>query len=198
MPTALERFLDQVADRNAHVGGGSLAALSAAMSAALLEKLPGTSAQSTRLRRIRSECTKLILEDGIAFARVLQADRVRNPQGFSRRLKSAIEIPCRIAQDAHGLVIMGRRARRRVKRPWRSDAQCALALAVAAEASACAMIHANLRWLHDSTYTRRIRRRLRWSHHLPLAQRAKSAKGGLRPWRKRQVVGWPPMPRRAA
>ena len=156
----VEQFLEQVARRGSWVGGGSVAALAAALSAALLEKLVHRAALITRLRRIRRECTALIQRDAKMFARVIQATRHKNRQRFSRALKTATEVPCRVFEDALTVQRACRDAQRSVKPQFQSDLRCAMAVALAAAESARTLVLTNLAWLNDRAYTKRIRRRL--------------------------------------
>ena len=161
MHGSLEHFLDEVARRGSWFGGGSAAALTAALSAALLEKLLAQPPAAHRVGRIRRDCAALIQRDADTFARVIAATRLRRRQAFARALKTATGVPCRIAIHARKLAATCRAARRLVKPRLQSDLRCALALANAADAAACALIDTNLVWLNEPGYTRMIRRRLR-------------------------------------
>ena len=161
MQGSLEGFLDQVSRRGSWLGGDSVAALSAALSAALLEKLVHQPSSARRLRRIRRECLALVQRDANAFARVIQATRAQNRPAFRRRLKAAIEIPVHVVEYARALQAACRSARRAVKPQFHSDLQCVRALAAAAEEASRAFITTNLAWLDDPAYARRIRHRLR-------------------------------------
>ena len=157
---SVEGFLNQVARRGSWIGGGSVAALSAALSAALLEKLVHQPALVRRLRRIRRECLALVQRDASAFARVIQATRVRDRRAFQRALKAAIEIPVRIFEHARTVHAACREAQRAVSSRFHSDLRCARALAAAAEEASRGFISTNLAWLGDRNYARRIRRRI--------------------------------------
>ena len=157
---SLEHFLEQVARRGSWVGGGSVAALSAALSAALLEKLVIRPALARRLRAIRRQCLSLVPQDAERFARVIQVTRLKDRQAFARALKRATNIPCRVFRHAQTIEAACRAAQRSVKPQFQSDLRCAMALAMAASESARALIHTNLAWLDDQTYTRRVRRQL--------------------------------------
>ena len=160
MQASLEQFLEQVARRGSWVGGGSVSALSAALAAALLEKLIPSVPQARRLRRIRRECVRLIDADAGTFARVIRAIREDDQPSFRRSLKAATEIPCRVVEHARMIQAACRQAKRALKPRFRSDLLCAMATARGAEESAQALIRTNLAWLHDPAYARQIRRRL--------------------------------------
>ena len=161
MHGSVEQFLNQVARQGSWVGGGSVAAFSAALSAALLEKLIRTPATARRLHRIRRECLQLVQQDADSFARVIRATRTTNRQAFARSLKAAIDIPRRVHAYAKTLDTASRRARRWINPRFHSDLRCAEALASAAAQAAVAFIDTNLAWLGDPAYSRSVRRQLR-------------------------------------
>ena len=173
MEGSLEQFLEQVARRGSWVGGGSVAALSAALSAALLEKLVIAPPTVRRLRLIRRQCVQLIAQDAERFARVIQATRRKHRPTFSRSLKMATEIPCRVFEHAQTVQAACRAAQRSVKPKFQSDLRCAMAVAMAAAESARVLIHTNLAWLNDQAYTRRIRRRIQAAGTQPQAGKSK-------------------------
>jgi formiminotetrahydrofolate cyclodeaminase len=160
MQDSLERFLEQVAHRGSWVGGGSVAALSAALAAALLEKLTLRPQSARRLRGIRQECFRLIQRDAQMFARVIRATRAKNGQAFQRSLKGATEVPYRVFKRAHTIQAVCRAQQRSIKPQFQSDLWCAMALALAASESALALIRTNLAWLDDPAYLKTMQRRL--------------------------------------
>ncbi len=161
MDRSLEGLLDQVALRGSWYGGGSVAALSTALSAALLEKLVANPALGRRLHRIRRDCLQLIEQDARTFARVIQATRKPgNRQAFVRALKAATAVPVRLVRHAHTLQAVSRAAQRRMKPRFRSDLRCVTALARASGEGAQALILTNLAWLGDAAYARTVRRTL--------------------------------------
>ena len=155
------QFLEQVARRGSWFGGGSASALSAALSAALLEKLTPSSAVGRRLARIRRVCVRLIERDAVMFARVIETMRAGQRSAFQRALKAATDVPCRVFEYAHVIQAACRIAARTIGPKFQSDVTCARALAVAASEGARALIETNLAWLRDPVYTTRVRRRLR-------------------------------------
>jgi formiminotetrahydrofolate cyclodeaminase len=137
-----------------------VAALAAALSAALLEKLVHRSALIARLRRVRRECEALIQRDAELFARVIQATRQPDRRSFRRALRAATDVPCRVFEDALIIQRACRAARQAVKPRFQSDLRCAMAVALAAAESARTLIQTNLAWLDDPAYARGVRRRL--------------------------------------
>ena len=160
MHARISEFVDHVARRGSWFGGGSVAALSGALSAALLEKLLHEPPAIRRLRAIRRECLALIERDAETFARVIGATRTKRRGAFARALKRAIDVPCRVFEDAQTVQALCREAQRAVKPRFQSDLRCAMAVALAASESARTLIHTNLEWLNDPRYTTQIRRRL--------------------------------------
>ncbi len=157
---SLDEFLEQVARRGSWVGGGSVAALSAALSAALLEKLVTRPAVSRKLRRVRTACIALIDHDADTFSRVIQATRHKNQAGFRQALKRATDVPRQVFESAALVQAACHAARRTINPRFQSDLRCAEALASASCVAARALIHTNLVWLKDPAYARATQRRL--------------------------------------
>ena len=157
---SVERMLDQVARKGSWMGGGSVVALTTAFAAALLEKLTAAARPAERLRRIRRDCLGLVERDAAAFARVIEATRSNDLRQFARCLKAATEIPYRLVRHAAGIQAACRMVERAISPRFRSDLRCAQALARCADASARALIAANLDWLNDAAYAKVMRRRL--------------------------------------
>ena len=164
MPASLEQFLEEVARRGSWIGGGSVAALSAALAAALLEKLVHEPRVGRQLRRIRQECVRLIQRDAELFSQVIRATQQKRRQVFARALKAATDIPCRVFEHAQTIQAACRTAQRAVKPRFQSDLRCAMAVALAAGESARTLILTNLAWLNDRTYTKQVYRRLASAH----------------------------------
>lgn len=160
MESTLEQFLEQVARRGSWVGGGSVAAVGAALSAALLEKLVYQPDAARRFRRVRRECLKLVTRDAEAFSAVIRAMHRKDQPAVQRALKQATEIPWQVFQHAQTVRAACRSAARLVKPRFQADLRCAMALAKASAESATILIHTNLDWLRDPAYTLRMRQRL--------------------------------------
>jgi len=161
---SIEQLLGQIARRGSWLGGGSVAALSAALSAALLEKLVFHAPTARRIQRIRRSCIGLVQRDAVTFSRVIQAIRAGERQAFRRTLKSATEVPCQVFEHAQMIRAVCRAAQRSIGPRFQSDLRCAMAVALAASESARALIDTNLAWLNDRAYTRLIRHRLQSAH----------------------------------
>lgn len=162
---SIEQFLEQVARRGSWFGGGSVAALSAALAAALLEKLVFHAPTARRIQRIRRSCIGLVQRDAVTFSRVIQAIRAGDRQAFRRALTSATEVPCQVFEHAQMIRAVCRAAQRSIERRFQSDLRCVTAVALAASESARALIDTNLAWLNDARYAKAVYRRLRSAGH---------------------------------
>lgn len=136
-----------------------MAALSAALAAALLEKLTLAPRDRRRARAIRRSCLALVERDAVVFSRVIQATRT-SPPLVAQRLKRATQIPCHIVRDARAIQEACRATQPEIKPQFRSDLRCAMALAHAADVSGRALIETNLAWLNEPAYAKRIRQQL--------------------------------------
>ena len=157
---SLDRFVSHIARRGSWFGGGSVAALCAALAAALLEKIVVQAAPARALREIRRDCLGLIQKDADAFARVIKTTQRKDQSAFRSSLNTAIDIPCRVFEQAERIQSACRMAQRTVKPQYQSDLRCALAVALAAAESARTLVITNLAWLNDPATTRQIERRL--------------------------------------
>jgi len=158
---SFDLFLEQIARRGSWLGGGSAAAVTAALAAALVEKLTVDAGVRRQVRRLRRDCTRLVQQDAAAFARVIRASRSGRREAFVRALQAATDVPCQIVEQASAVETACRRTARTIKPQFQSDLRCARALAAAAGASGRALIDTNLKWLNDPAFSRGIRRRLR-------------------------------------
>jgi len=144
---SINQFLEQVARRGSWFGGGSVAALSTALSAALLEKLLAESTLRRELQHRRQACVRLIDEDATTFARAIAASRTKTPGRFQRALTQATRVQVHVAAHAKAVDAACRRAQRMVKPQLQSDLRCARGLAQAAAAAAHMLIETNRAWL---------------------------------------------------
>lgn len=149
-----------MARRGSLTGGGSVVALGAALSAALLEKLITRPALSARVRRIRASCLALADQDVVVFSRVIQATRHQDRRQFAAALKKATDVPFAVFQHSRRLRAAVAQVRRAINPKFHSDLRCALALADAAGTGARVLILTNLAWLRDARYTQQMKRRL--------------------------------------
>ena len=144
--SAVRQLLEQTADRRSSYGGGSAAALSCALAAALVEKLAGRTGSAMTARRLRACCTRLIEADAKAFAAVVRASARQDRSAIRRALTVATDIPSQVGECAQQVLSIARRIRARVSPRYRVDLDCAQALARAAKQSAQALVAANRAW----------------------------------------------------
>jgi len=157
---SLHQFLDRVAHRGSWVGGGSVAALTAALAAALLEKLLVRPQTVRTLRRTRGHCLRLVHEDAETFARVIQATRTRHQGTFRAALKASTNVQEHVFAHARTIQRLCRLAKRSVKPRLQSDLHCAMVLAKASEEASRTLIQTNRAWLNDRiSAPRRLRPR---------------------------------------
>ena len=174
MAQSFTALLEELARPRSRLGGGSSAAMAVAIAAALCEKLSGHGPTLQRLRVIRRQASAFIDQDAKAFARVIDALRSgRRPQA-RQALKAATGLQGRVFQLAQELQAISRNAKPRIPSRYGSDLQCVMAIAMAAKRSAAILIRANIAWIDEPQYTKRMRRCLQ-SH---FAKRPPQHSGG--------------------
>lgn len=144
--SSVQQLLERTADRRSSYGGGSAAALSCALAAALVEKLAGRTGSAATARKLRACCTRLIEADAKAFAAVVRAGARQDRSALRRALRVATDVPCQVGECAQQVLSIARRIRARVSPRYRVDLCCAEALARAAKQSAQALVAANCAW----------------------------------------------------
>lgn len=157
---SVEDLLDHVARRGSWYGGGSVAALAAAMACALLEKLILKAGALKKLKRLRKECLALVEKDAVSFARAIHGMRLGRRAVFVSRLKAATEVPYRVLHNAYAIKAMGKAYQKTIKPQFQSDVRCALVLAQASADSAETFIETNLAWLKERSYTAGMHKRI--------------------------------------
>ena len=160
MSSSVRPILDSIAKQGSWYGGGSAAALTCAVSAALLEKLLRASSDVRPLRALRMRAMALIEQDAKAFSQVIHAYYRGSRSSAQRKLKVAIEIPLTVYRDSVHLLAVAARSRRLIKPRYRVDLDCAVALANATALASLALVRTNLAWLDEPAFTRRVRAEL--------------------------------------
>ena len=143
----LGELLDVLACGSAPVGGGSVAAVTGAMAAALLERCAaeaGAERSRARLAMLRSGLADLIDVDAAALVSLMRGSAESVDNETARLLGEAASAPMdrlhAVASELCGLA----EELERDGRPWlRGEAQCAGALARAAEHAAGAIVALN-------------------------------------------------------
>ena len=174
MRQSIDQFLRRTATKGSWYGGGSAAALTGALTAALLEKLVVGNAAATS-RSIRKRCTTLIEADAKVFARVIKAYYEQDRVAVRRTLKRAIEVPVAVYRAADQLLTLAASAQRTIPQRYQSDVQCVVALGKATRDAARALVMTNLAWLNDPQYSRQVRRALSSNSRASSRSRAASA-----------------------
>jgi formiminotetrahydrofolate cyclodeaminase len=155
----VKEWLEELGERGPVPGGGSAAAITAAMSASLVAmtarlssgawpEANGMVAQAARLRKRLSDYAQT---DADAYAASLQAMAGVTEVPDERRdyelgsvLDRAAEIPLRIAETAHDVVLLAAEAAVRGEPQQQADALAAVALAAAATQAAARLVEVNL------------------------------------------------------
>ena len=158
--SSVRTFLDQTATQGTWYGGGSAAAFTCALSAALLEKLARSPASRKTLHVIRTRCVRLIEADAASFARVVRAQSRHDARSMTKALKAAIDVPLQVCRDASRIRKIAIEIRPSIRRHYDVDLRCAVELAQAAGKAAQALVATNLTWLNEPKYSRRIRQHL--------------------------------------
>jgi methenyltetrahydrofolate cyclohydrolase len=153
----LESFLAAVADATPAPGGGSSAAVTAALAAALVEmaarigsakeaagagaaRAPGTEA-AERATELRARALRLAEEELSSYAPVLEA---RTPEERSAALAAASEPPAHVVEAAAEIAELGVRVAESSSAAVRGDALTGVVLAEAAAAAAARLVEINV------------------------------------------------------
>jgi methenyltetrahydrofolate cyclohydrolase len=142
---SLESFLESVADATPAPGGGSSAAVGAALAAALVEMAAriasaGEAAEQAAALRVRA--MRLAENELSSYAPVLEA---RTPEERSAALGAASEPPAGIAELAADVAELGLEVASSASEAVRGDALTGVTLAEAAASAAARLVEINLR-----------------------------------------------------
>jgi formiminotetrahydrofolate cyclodeaminase len=148
----LAEFLDAVAEATPAPGGGTSAACTAALAAALVEmaaRLAGESDAAERSRRLRTQALAIAEQELSSYEPVLEAMRLpRDDPTRAPRLESALidasATPLAIAQAAAEVAELGVAVARQSSREVSGDAVTGTLLAEAAAAAAAGLVEVNL------------------------------------------------------
>ncbi len=142
---SLEDFLDAVAAKTPAPGGGTSAAVTAALAAALVEmsaRLASEDEAAKRASALRAQALRLGEEELSSYAPVLEAqteaDRVTALDGAS-------EAPAQIAETAAEVAELGVKVAASSSEAVRGDALTGVTLAEAAAAAAARLVEINVR-----------------------------------------------------
>ena len=157
LTATLAQFLDRLAARTPAPGGGSVAAVTCAMAAGLVEMAaafdPGVTLDGVgeRARDLRARAAALADADGAAYAEVLEA--LRMPAGPDRTARlddavgGAIECPMQVLEIAAEVATLAADVAARGNRNLEGDAITGALLAEAAARSAATLAQLNVSML---------------------------------------------------
>jgi methenyltetrahydrofolate cyclohydrolase len=140
----LEEFLAAVADATPAPGGGSSAAVTAALAAALVEMSAGlasSGALAEPARALRARALRLAQEELSSYAPVLEA---RDERERELALAAASEPPAQIAETAAEVAELGVEVASSASAAVRGDALTGVTLAEAAASAAFRLVEINL------------------------------------------------------
>ncbi len=156
----LKALLDKIPATGSAYGGGSMTAASLAMACALIEKVTPNPQVQQETARFRALALQSTTQDATVFKRVLLAMRKGKRAEFKKNLRAATDLQLEIYQLAHLLLAGTKQAHREVKSDYLCDLKCARALLKASKEGAKALILANIDWLDDAAYTKKIQKEL--------------------------------------
>ena len=153
----IQDFLALMASKAPTPGGGSCAAIAAALSAALIEKVAGKARKRHRraaslyaqARTLRLRATRAIAADADAYLRVVNASRRHDRRSLMHALRNAAQVPQGVARDAKALSRLSQRLLAISSPVWRSDVECAHDLALASERASAGFVRANQQYLRS-------------------------------------------------
>jgi methenyltetrahydrofolate cyclohydrolase len=141
---ALDDFLDSVAEDTPAPGGGSSAAVTAALAAALVEmaaSIGSAGEEAEQARALRAEALRLAEEELTSYAPVLEA---RTPADRATALNAASEPPAQVAETSAAVAELGLEVARSSSPAVRGDALTGVLLAEAAAAAAARLVETNI------------------------------------------------------
>jgi len=168
----ISKFLDEVASESPTPGGGSVAAISGAQAAALIEMVCALTLKHESYKSVhkkvlsfkkesnllRKKMYTLCDSDAKSFNAVIKAYKSKDAGGIQKTLKGATEVPLltykiaiRLEQIASDLVRTG-------NRNAVSDAKSALYLAKAAKQSALENVKINLKEINEKKFIEKVNR----------------------------------------
>jgi formiminotetrahydrofolate cyclodeaminase len=168
----VKEWLEELGERGPVPGGGSAAAMTAAMAASLVAMTARLSTDSwaeasgivAQAARLRTRLAAFAQTDADVYAASLQAmARVsdvpddRRDYELGSALDEAAETPLRIAEAAADVVLLAAEASARGDPQQHADAQAAAALAAAAARAAARLVEVNLTTTEDDPRVRQAR-----------------------------------------
>jgi formiminotetrahydrofolate cyclodeaminase len=173
----IKAYLDRLAGEEPEPGGGSVAALVAALGAGLVtmvtsltlgkEKYAAVQDDMTEIRasseKLRARLQELVSLDAVAYAEVAAAmklprddekQKAERQTKLQAALKGAVEVPLEVAEAATEVARLSFPAAEKGNAHAVSDAGVAAVLADAAAHSAALNVRINVSWIEDKDFTR--------------------------------------------
>jgi formiminotetrahydrofolate cyclodeaminase len=141
---SLEEFLDSVGEDTPAPGGGTSAAITVALAAALVEmsgRLAGDEEAAEAAGAMRAEALRLAEQELTSYAPVLEA---QTPADRMTALDAASEPPAQIAETAANVAELGVKVAGSSSPSVRGDALTGVILAEAAAAAAARLVETNI------------------------------------------------------
>jgi formiminotetrahydrofolate cyclodeaminase len=179
----IKAFLDELASSAPAPGGGSVAALSGALGAALIsmvsnltigkEKYAGVQDEITALLKksesLRNKLTDLLEEDAAVYTRLSQTMKMprdteeqknTRTKAMDKALKEATDVPLRVAEACASVMELCRPAAEKGNVNAVSDVGVGILMAEAGLRSAALNVLINLGWIKDDKFVSENRKRL--------------------------------------
>lgn len=167
--TNLKQFLDELGSPAVSPGGGSAAALTAAVGIALVEMVTAIndrragvkSAGLRAAKKLRRKTTGLITKDALAFGLISKyfKEGKKNPR-YQAALKKGARVPMEICEASVQGAALGRKQAQRTSHWLASDLAEAKILLKAAFHAGRLNVEINLKDLKDHPFVRRARNRM--------------------------------------
>jgi formiminotetrahydrofolate cyclodeaminase len=151
---AVGAFLDDLADRSPAPAAGAAAAVTMGVAAALVAMAARFSEGplgelAEQADRLRADVLRLADEDGVAYARVLEAlrlprDAADREEQVATALRAATDVPLQITVVGADVVAMATRLARDGNPRLRGDAETAALLAAGAARATHRLVHINV------------------------------------------------------
>lgn len=160
---SIEKFLEALGSTEPVPGGGTAAALSGAMAAALVRKVAALAQRRgrevgesvSRAEGFLQKFLELAEADAEAYAQVVAAQK-KGGEELEKALVRAAGVPLETAQKALALMDLAERLLTICPKSTRSDLACAARLAWAACTSALYTVDANAHSLRDENFRREL------------------------------------------
>jgi methenyltetrahydrofolate cyclohydrolase len=180
---SVNTFLDELASFAPAPGGGSVAALSGALGAALIsmvsnltlgkEKYAGVQGEITILLKksesLRKKLAALLEEDAAAYTvlsqtmkmpRDTEEQKIIRAKAMDKALKDAIDVPMRVAEACVAVMDLCSPAAEKGNTNAVSDVGVGILMAEAGLRSAALNVFINLGWMKDTRYVSETRKKL--------------------------------------